>query len=470
MLISLNSHDSVPLVEQIINGIKRLADERVLRHGTRLPSIRQFAKDHSVSRFTVVQAYDRLVAAGYLDSRRGSGFYVSRPANQLREESPSCQLDRAIDVLWLVRRSTQEYRSRYMPGCGWLPGSWQDHISVERGLRGIARLGMSNVLEGYGSASGYLPLRQTIQQRLNEKGINAHLEQIVTTHGVVSAMDLIGRYLLKPGDVVLVDDPGYFHTFGHLQTLGAEVVGVPWTPQGPDTEVMEQLVIQHRPRAFLTTTVLHNPTGMTISQACAFRVLRLAEEYDFLIIEDDIYSAFHPDPPTRLATLDQLNRVIYVNGFAKTISPKLRVGYIAAHSDLIQDLLDLKLLTGISSSELTERLVYQVLLDGNYRKHLSHLRDRLQTARELTLINMERYGLRPYAVPDHGIFIWARFDGLEDTATLATAAAKHDITLAPGNIFRPHQEPSPWMRFNIAYCDDQAIFECLARVLKDLTG
>jgi DNA-binding transcriptional MocR family regulator len=83
---------------------------------------------------------------------------------------------------------------------------------------------------------------------------------------------------------------------------------------------------------------------------------------------------------------------------------------------------------------------------------------------------MERYRLRPYALPEHGLFIWARFDDLEDTAALASAAAGHDITLAPGNIFRPHQEPSPWMRFNIAYCNDKEIFEYLARSVDELTG
>ena len=470
MLISLNTEDSLPLVEQIVTGMQRQIDERVLRQGARAPSIRQFADEHGVSRFTVVQAYDRLVAAGYLESRRGSGFYVSRPVSTYSMDVPSCQLDRAMDVLWLVQRSTQDYQMRYQPGCGWLPSDWHDAASLERALRSVARSGAQLMMEGYGNAQGYVPLRQDIQQRLVDIGIGAELDQIVTTHGVSSSVDLVARYLLKPGDTVFVDDPGYFHFFGHLQALGANLVGVPRTLEGPDTDALAVLLQEHKPKAFFTTTVLHNPTGVSISQACAYRVLRLAEEYDFMIIEDDVYGDLQATASTRLATLDQLNKVIYVNGFSKTISARLRVGYLVACRELVQDLVDFKLLTGITSSELGERVVHQILLEGHYRKHLAKLHVRLHAARESTLNLLERYGLTIYTEPQHGMFIWARFAELDESAVLATYAAEHEIMLAAGNIFRPHQAPSPWLRFNMAYSDEPKIFERLTRKAEQLVA
>ncbi|MCB1714018.1 MAG: PLP-dependent aminotransferase family protein [Candidatus Competibacteraceae bacterium] len=467
MLLSLDNQDSKPLVLQIVDGVQRLVDQRMLRQGARLPSIRQFAQEHRVSRFTVVQAYDRLVAAGTLDSRRGSGFYVARPIATSNHAAPGVRLDLAMDTLWLVHRSMAEYSSRYMPGCGWLPASWQDSAGLARSLRGMARSNPMALLEGYGSASGYPPLRQDIQQHLHGIGIHAELEQIITTHGVVTAIDLLGRYLLQPGDVVLVDDPGYFHSFGQLQTMGAEIIGVRRGRQGPDTEMLAELAQRHRPKFFLTTSVLHNPTGLSISQSCAYRVLRLAEEHDFYILEDDIYGFFNPHPSTRLATLDQLNRVIYLNGFSKTITPKLRVGYMVAPRAFVHDLLDLKLMTGLASSELAEKLTHQILLEGYYRKHLGQVRDRLQRAREHTMSQLERSGLRLYAEPEFGMFVSARFEHIEDATPLAAQAAAQDILLAPGSIFRPHQQPSPWLRFNVAYCDQAAIFDFLQRAAEE---
>ncbi len=380
-LISLDSHDSVPLVGQIITAVKTQIDERAIRPGTRMPSIRAFALDHRVSRFTVVQAYDRLVAMGYLNSRLGSGFYVTpRPKPPIARAAPY-KLERAMDVLWLLRNALQQPSPKPMPGAGWLPGSWMDEAGIQRSLRALSRKG-GEFLTGYGLPAGYLPLRELLQHRLAEIGIAADPAQIVLTKGATHALDLVARYFIRPGDAVLVDDPGYFILFGALKSLGAKVVGVPWTLNGPDTTAMEALIDEHRPKMFITNTVLHNPTGVSISQAVAHRVLQLAEKYNFIIVEDDIYGDFHPVPVTRLATLDQLNRVIYISSFSKTISASLRVGFLACTRDIAEHLTDLKLLTGLTTSEIGERLIYQLLTDGFYRKHIDRLRSRMNDSRE----------------------------------------------------------------------------------------
>jgi DNA-binding transcriptional MocR family regulator len=462
-LLSIDGHDNQPLVEQIVQGVQRQVEQRALRPGTRLPSIRQFAEEHRVSRFTVVQAYDRLVAAGYLRSRRGSGFYVARPVEQPSSNDTLCQLDRAVDVLWLLHRSLSHPRPRLLPGCGWLPPDWQDENGLQRGLRNLARLPGSHLFE-YGSAQGYRPFRQDAQHRLGELGVNAHPDQIITTHGVSHSLDLVGRFFIKPGDAVLVDDPGYFNIFGYLQSLGARVIGIPRDVDGPDTTVLAEKLRDEKPKLFFTNTVLHNPTGTSLSQARAHRLLAMAEAHDLMIVEDDIYGDLHPQPVTRLATLDQLQRVIYVNSFSKTISASARVGYLACRPDLARKLVDLKLLTGLTTSEIGERLIHQVLREGYYRKHLDRLRGRLNRARDHTVRNLERSGLEVFGEPEHGMFVWARWSQCgRDTAELANKALERGIMLAPGNIFRPHQKPSAWIRFNVAFCGDPSLFDFLRR-------
>ena len=194
----------------------------------------------------------------------------------------------------------------------------------------------------------------------------------------------------------------------------------------------------------------------------AHRVLQLAEQHNFVVMEDDIFCDLqvHAQRP-RLATLDQLQRVIYVRSFSKTLSGSLRVGFVACaprprqpacrHQDANQH----------HEAQFTERLIYQMLIDGHYRKYLSRLRDRLADARTNVLRAFERIGLELFAEPAGGMFVWARLPGVEELVPLAQAAQRDRILLAPGTVFRPHLGTSPWMRFNIAACEDTRVLRWL---------
>ncbi|MDD5114458.1 MAG: PLP-dependent aminotransferase family protein [Methylobacter sp.] len=462
-LLTLNTLDSVPLVEQIVVGIKRLTEERVLRVGTRLPSIRNFAVQHSVSRFTVVDAYDRLVAMGYIASRRGSGFYVAPRQPIEIPASNTCRLEQADDVLWLLHNTFQDIPGAIRPGCGWLPGSWLDGNAIQKSLHELSRKS-GEFLTSYGDVSGYLPLRQQLlQKRLTDIGIGAEVGQIIMTNGATHGLDLAARLLIRPGDAVLIDDPGYYTLFGYLKSLGARLIGVPRNVDGPDVSRMEQLIEEFQPKLFFTNTVLHNPTGTSTSLAVAHQILQLAEKHGLYIVEDDIYGDFHPSNAPRLATLDQLKRVIYVSSFSKTISASLRVGFVACNQELAARLIDLKLLSGLTTSEINQRVMHQILLEGRYRKHIERVRSRLQEKRGQVIQKLEQCGLQLHAEPVGGMFIWARLPEEKNAAEIATLATRENIMLAPGNLFRPYQEPSPWLRFNVAHCDDDRIFDFLIR-------
>ncbi|KAF1051971.1 MAG: 2-aminoadipate transaminase [Burkholderia gladioli] len=141
---------------------------------------------------------------------------------------------------------------------------------------------------------------------------------------------------------------------------------MPYTPDGPDLDALETLVQQWRPKMLVINSVLQNPTGTSLSVAQAFRILRLAEAYDFLVVEDDIYGDLCPAryPATRLASLDQLKRVIYLGSFSKTLAANLRVGYVAGSPEIANALTDQKMLAGMATPELNERVLYKVLTEG----------------------------------------------------------------------------------------------------------
>lgn len=463
-IINIYPDDHQPLIYQITDGIKKLIDDRVVRSGARMPSIRDFASKHHVSRFTVVQAYDKLVAMGYLNSKLGSGFYVSARHNPHSSADDNSNLYGSVDVAWLLHNALEDRNSKMMPGAWWLPSSWMEESGIQKSLRELSHK-RGEFFTAYGAPAGYQPLRELLQDKLSSIDISAKTSQIILTSGVTHAMDLITRYFVCPGDAVLVDDPGFFILFGGLKSFGAKIVGVPWNHDGPDIPIMEALIKEHHPRIFFTNTVLHNPTGASISQSVAYRMLQLAEKYDMILVEDDIYGDFHPSKITRLATLDQLDRVIYVSSFSKTLSASLRVGYFACKPELAESLCRMKLLTGLTTSEVNERVIYQLLSGGYYRKHLEKLRARLQEARATTIARLEKLGFTTYIEPEGGMFIWVKLNDSIDMTQLAAKAATEGLMLAPGNVFNPNQEPSPWLRFNVAHCENTAIFTTLSKLV-----
>ncbi|MBO7791352.1 PLP-dependent aminotransferase family protein [Burkholderia pseudomallei] len=464
-------HDTatLTLVDQLVQWARRRIDERVFRPGMRMPSIRKLALDKSVSRFTVVEAYERLVAQGYLDSRRGSGFYV-------RERAPGQQpvgasggaraqpVHNTIDVVWLLRNMLHTVSPEKGPGLGYLPSRWLDGELITSALRALGRQSGAQML-GFGSAQGFLPLRQQLQTRLAEFEIGATPDQLVLVSGITQAIDLIARHCVRPGDAVIVGDPAWFQMFGRFASQGAQLVGMPYTPDGPDLDALENLVQMWRPKMLVINSVLHNPTGTSLSAAQAFRILKLAEAYDFLVVEDDVYGDLCPPsyPATRLASLDQLRRVIFLGSFSKTLAANLRVGYIACAPELAKALTDQKMLVGMTTPELNERVLYKVLTEGHYRRHVERLRARLDGVRDKTARMLERTGMRLFTMPAAGMFLWA--DTGVDSDALAAAAHEEGFLLTPGSLFSPQQSPSTWTRFNVANCGDPALPAFLGRYL-----
>ncbi|MEY4752313.1 MAG: putative HTH-type transcriptional regulator YdcR [Pseudomonadota bacterium] len=465
-MFTVNLESSLPLVSQIVDGLRKLIDDGALRSGTKLPSIRQFAHAQQVSVFTVVEAYDRLVAQGYLVSRPHSGFFVrKRAAAGASAAGAAAGSGYSFDSGWYLRKIFENRHLGLKPGCGWLPGDWLFEDGVRRSLRALAAADSVD-LGGYGDPKGYLPLRELIQASMAEQEISVSPAQVLLTQGSSQALDLAARRLVRAGDAVLVDDPGYANLLFCLRFAGAQLIGVPRTPQGYDLAALERLIIQHRPRVFFTQPRLQSPTGSVAQLAHLHRLMQLAEKHDLLVVENDLYADLDPEPRPSLASLDQLARVIYIGSYSKTVSPNLRVGFMVAHPDLIEDLAQLKMISGLTSSEFSERLIHGALTEGRWRKHLKALRDRLADAHGRVAGQLAGLGFELFTEPKAGMFLWARHPRLLDAAVLSNQATESDIMLGPGHLFAPDMAPSSWMRFNVAFCQDERVFGFLRRQIE----
>ncbi|MGE0282341.1 MAG: PLP-dependent aminotransferase family protein [Rhizobiaceae bacterium] len=453
--------------EMVMTTIHRRIAARSLAPGAKLPSIRKLAASLNLSPSTVVEAYERLVAEGAIHSRPGSGFYVVNQSVPLSLADIGPKVDRAVDPFWVSRQSLEANDEVLKPGCGWLPPNWQPEDSIRKALRALSRASGA-VLADYGSPLGLPALRQLLARRLAERSIDCPPDQILLTESGTQAMDLVCRFLLEPGDTVLVDDPCYFNFQALLRAHRVKIVSTPYTPSGPDVERFAAVVAEHRPRLYITNSAIHNPTGAVLSPVTAHRVLKLAEQFSLTIVEDDIFADFEQTPAPRLAAFDGLERVISIGSFSKTLSASARCGYIEARPDWIEGLIDLKIACSFSAGQLNAALVLSVLSDGGYRKHMEALHTRLAATMSNVASKLKTIGVEPWHMPQAGMMLWCRLPDGIDAAELARAALADNVVLAPGNVFSISQSAGGFMRFNVSQMRDERIFDVLGRSLRRL--
>ena len=465
-MFELHPDASHPLVNQIIDGLREAIENQTLKPGAKVPSIRAFAAKYSVSTFTVVEAYDRLVAQGLLVSRGTAGFFVNRAAGELLDPQASEPdlAKPAFNSEWYLQQIFESRQLAFKPGCGWLPNDWMYEDGLRRGLRQVASSVME--LSGYGDPMGLAELRALTAQNLQQDlRIVVPPNQLMLTHGASQALDLAVRTLVKPGDVVLVDDPGYPNLMSILRFQGATLLGVPRTPNGYDLEHLQRLLDHHQPTVFFTQPHLHSPTCSRTPLVQLHRLLQLATQHGFRLVENNLYADMIEEPLPCLTSLDHLQQVVYVGSYSKSISPNVRVGYMLANPELMQQLLQLKMRSGLTTSQVMERVVYAAITDGRWRKHLKRLRQRLAEAHQEVGRQLARLGFERFIESDEGMYIWTRHPAIPDSAALLDDALDQGIMLGPGQLFMVDSQATGWMRFNVAFSTEPALWEQLEKLL-----
>jgi len=466
------------LVEQLAQRYADRIAQKLLAPGARLPSVREAARRHGISPSTVVGAYDRLLAQGLVQARPQRGFFVrgatAAEARAVPRSARSADLAAPtrhaapIDATALIRSMFQAQGKLPAPGMGTLPEEWLDGALLQGALRKVigANGSTGSAAAGrawlrYGDPAGDPTLRAALSRRLADIGVRAAPAQIVTTVGATQALDLVSRTLLKPGDAVLVDEPGWAVEFARLALLGMRVLPVPRREDGPDLAVMQSLITAHQPRLYVTVSVLHNPTGGSLAPDVAHRLLRLAEAHDITLVEDDTYAWLAPLHATRLAQLDGLQRTVYISGFSKILAPQWRVGYLAAPPALAEKLIDTKLLATLTTASPLEQAIAVLLDKGALRRHAERLTERLDAARSRTVRLAQEAGCR-FVTPPAGLFGW--LDVGADTEALAQRLLDAGWLTAPGALFHATHRPTTLMRVNFATGQDARFWQALARL------
>ncbi len=452
-------------IDSVIQHINTQIKNRSLLPSSRLPSVRALARQLNLSVSTIVEAYERLAAQGLIEAKIGSGFFVAGPLAPLSISEIHPKIDRNIDPMWISRQALEAKPDILKPGCGWLPTDWMPHENIRKAIRKVSQAN-ANILSDYATPLGLPALRELLSRRILGKGIEAIPNQILLTDSGTQAIDLICRYFLKPNDVVLVDDPCYFNFHALLKVHQVQIIGIPYTQNGPDLATFSNAIQNHNPRLYITNSGIHNPTGAVLTAATAYQVLKLVEQSNLIVIEDDIFADLELHTAPRLAALDGLSRVIHIGSFSKTLSGSVRTGYIATKYEWIEDLTDIKIATSFGGNHLSAEVLFSTLTDGNYRKHLEELKIRLAKEMDSTIKQLEQLNIKPWLKPQAGLFLWCELPAHLDTASIAQTCLENGVILAPGNSFSQSQNFKNFIRFNVAQCINPKVFAVLSHAIQ----
>ena len=473
---------SQTLAAQLAARFAQRIRDRLLAPGARLPSVRLCAQQQELSPSTVVGAYDQLQAQGLVEARKNRGFYVREAAAMPMEHAGAAPENIALEsgavalgaphraplsAAALIRGMFTGISNKPQPGMGVLPPEWLQTSFLATSVRRNCSVQALNAFSlQYGEPAGDLGLRRALSTRLAQLSVQASPEQIITTVGATHALDVVSRTLLRAGDYVMVEEPGWAIEFARLDALGMRILPVPRRSDGPDLDVMARYCAVHRPKLFVSVSVLHNPTGFCLSPSSAHRVLQLANQHDFHIVEDDTYCHFAPDHATRLCALDGLQRTIYVGGFAKILAPNWRVGYMAAPQNLAERLLDTKLLSTLTTPALLEKALAWCIEQGQLRRHAERIRAQLDAARARSVKLALAHGCS-FASDPAGLFGWVE-TGV-DTDALSQRMLDVGYLLAPGALFHAERQPSSLMRINFATTQEAQFWKTFARLRDEQT-
>ncbi len=339
---------------------------------------------------------------------------------------------------------------------------------VEAAREVLAGDGMSALQ--YSTTEGYLPLREFIAKRYRKRtGLTISAEHILITNGSQQCLDLVGKVLIDPNDPVAIERPGYLGAIQAFSLYEPQFQEVPLLEDGPDMEVLSQVLDTSSPKLFYGVPNFQNPTGISYSGKKRREVAGILMEHDTLFIEDDAYGELRfrgEDLPLVGSYLPEQG--IITGSFSKIIAPGMRMGWIAAPPEVFTQLVTAKQASDLHSNYLTQRIIYKYLIDNDIDLHIRHIREVYHHQRDIMVKVIEETFPPGVSItrPDGGMFLWATLPPGFSTMDLFQIAIKENVAFVPGDPFYTDGTGSNTMRLNYSNSDEERIVEGITRLSK----
>ena len=320
----------------------------------------------------------------------------------------------------------------------------------------------------YGATEGFGPLRAWVAERMTRRGVPASPEQVLITAGSQQGIDLVGKALIDPGDVVVVEAPSYLAALQCFSTYEARFEAVPSDAEGMRVDALERVLQKTRPKLIYLVPTFQNPCGTTLSLERRGRIARLAAEHGITVLEDDPYCelryrgaalppvvALAPDAP-----------VIHLGSFSKTLAPGLRLGYAVAAERTVRALTIAKQAADLHTSSLSQRAVARMFETFDYDAHVAGLRRLYGERLDAMIASLERSFPEgtSWTRPDGGLFVWVSLPSGIDARELLAEAVRARVAFVPGAPFYPDEPCVETLRLNFSNRPPAAISDGMARL------
>lgn len=479
--IELNHKSGLAVYMQIVQKIIEGIQLGRLTSSTAMPGTRDLAKNLGVNRKTVVLAYDELVAQGWLTTefRRGSFVspsipYIFKPVvntNQIMEEfmdfSTSSFVDTKID--------NEASKSNLIDFNDGIPDTRLIPFEIlARAFRhALVTSSRANRL-GYDNPKGAYALRKSIANMLNmERALHIDVDHICIVRGSQMGIFLAARILTTPNDYVVFETLTYPPAREAFRSCGANILNVGLDEHGIRLDELEDLCRKHRVRAVYVTPHHQFPTTVMMIAERRVRFLLLAEQYDFVILEDDYDHEFHfsHHPVFPLASTDRTGRVIYVGSLSKVLAPGLRIGYIVASPKFIDRCAAEIMLIDRQGNSVTELAASELMNSGEVKRHIRKSFKIYNERRTLlaSLLRVELSSFIDFDIPDGGLAFWLRLKSNKKTEDIQELALKEKIRVLPGAIFTLGTTNSHALRLGFGSLDDTELTIGIQRLKRVLT-
>lgn len=449
-LITIDSDSDQPVYLQIVNAFINNIRHGRLRKGLKLPGSRKMASMLNINRMTMVTAYDELEAQGWIETQPRKGTFVKPDLAEFKvatsgkmkktgkySDTASFSMDDnqiADFPLTEVSLNDQLIINGGFPDIRLAP--------IELLIRNMRRLARRPVFERYfryGSAQGTLFLRETLAHHLSDtRGIPVSHQNIIITRGSQMGMYITARLLIRPGDHVIVAEPGYFGANMTFEQNGAILDKVPVDDYGMDVDAVEQHCKKQKIRLLYVIPHHHLPTTVTLPPERRMKLLELAERYRFAIIEDDYDYDFHyaSSPMLPMAGLDQSGSVIYIGTLTKTLAPAIRIGFMAGPGNFIRSVSRLRRVIDMQGDNLLEAAIAELYKDGTIARHIRKSVKLYHQRRDhfCDLMKSELGDRVTFRIPDGGMSVWTHFRDI-DLKKLSYNAFKRGLAIGDGKEF-----------------------------------
>ncbi|MVM31430.1 aminotransferase class I/II-fold pyridoxal phosphate-dependent enzyme [Spirosoma sp. HMF4905] len=489
-LIQVDKALTTPVFLQLSDQLSQLIRKGTLLPGYRLPGSRQLAELLSLNRQTIVAAYDEGLAQGWLESRSGSGTYVAthlaevnpqalvvndRDATPLSSDIPTKQPGYAFESISFLMRPVLTNQAGLRLDDGFPDTRLAPMDELSRAYRSYFSWGNPQKHFGYGDTKGHLLLREQLSIHLNEtRGLRTTPDNVLITRGSIMGLHLTCQVLLRPGDVVVTGETTWAGATMNILKTGASVLTVSVDQHGMDIDTLETLCQKQPIRMVFVTPHHHYPTTVTLRADRRARLLQLAEQYGFVVMEDDYDYDFHylSRPILPLASADQHGMVVYVGSLTKSVAPAFRIGYVVAPTALIDELARLRRIIDRQGDPMLEFAIGQLLKTGDLKRHFRKALRTYHARRDhfCELLTTELSDIIQFTKPDGGMAVWATFDPTIDMELMAQQAARAGLSLSNGIAHNPPSQRLNGTRLGFASSTEVELEQSVAvlkKILKD---